>query len=435
MSISDAFRSFVANLKIDNAETIGLRYGELTAALNKTFRNSESKTANSIQVGSYGRWTAIKGVSDLDMIYIMPAGKWEDYKNGGQYRLLKDSADAISTRYPRTDVKVDRLVVRVLYKNFHVEVQPAFELKDGSFYYPDSYGDGAWKVTKPRDEMAAMAEFDIQKNKNLRRLCRMARAWKNKHGVAMGGLLIDTLAYNFLKQTIEYDGRSYLYYDLMSRDFFAYLADQPKQDYYAALGSGQRVRVKKDFRKKARRAHELCISAIEAEGADYRNDRWRRVYGRAFPPRPTAYVEEATVKSGAFEARNTEEFIEDRFPVDVRYDIELDCEVTQNGFRPSFLRSLLSSRVPLLADKRLRFFVQSTTVPAPFQLYWKVLNRGPIAVKRNIIRGQIFEDAGRHQKSETTDFKGDHVVECYAVKDGVVVATDRVKVPISTTRE
>lgn len=73
MSISEDFKTFLDNIKIDNAETISSRYGEVTAALNKVFRDTESKTANSLQVGSYGRWTAIKGISDLDMIYVMPA--------------------------------------------------------------------------------------------------------------------------------------------------------------------------------------------------------------------------------------------------------------------------------------------------------------------------------------------------------------------------
>lgn len=435
MSIADAFKIFVQNLAIDNAEVISLRYGELTSALNKKFRDTESKTANSLQVGSYGRWTAIKGISDLDMIYIMPSRLWNEYKDVGQYKLLKHAADAISARYPATTVKVDRLVVQVKYTSFQVEVQPAFEQADGSFYYPDTYDGGSWKVTKPRDEISAIQKLDIEKNENLRRMARMARAWKNKHGVPMGGLLIDTLAYNFMKQTEEYDNKSLLYYDWMSRDFFKYLANRPKHDFYAALGSGQRVRVKTDFRQKAKKAYELCLSAIEADEKDYRNDRWRRVYGRSFPPRPDKRVAEASVKSDIYEARNTEEFVEDRFPVDVRYDIELDCEVTQNGFRPSFLSAFLSSRLPLLASKDLRFFVKSSDVPPPFVLYWKVLNRGAIAVKRDMIRGQVVRDGGHEERLEHTDFKGDHVVECYAVKDGVVVATDRIHVPIAGSKE
>lgn len=437
-SIADTFKDFLGNLALDNEETISLRYGEVACALNKKFRDTESRTANSLQVGSYGRKTAIKGISDLDMLYIMPAGSWDGYKNGGQSLLLRDTADAISTRYPATTVKVDRLVVQVLYTNFQIEVQPVFEEEDGSFTYPDTYNGGRWKVTKPREELAAMADTDAAKNRNLRRLCRMARAWKNKHGVGMGGLLIDTLAHRFLTSTTEYDEKSYLYYDWMVRDFFEYLAElDPDQTEYGALGSGQRVKVKKRFQAKAKKAHRLVKQAIEAEDQAYRNDRWRKVFGRPFPPRSAEVKKAAFVAEGGFQARNTEEFIEDRYPVDVRYSIRIDCEVTQTGFRTFLLRKMLVDRLPLYTRKSLRFFVTAHSIPpnSRFELFWKVLNRGPEAHRRNQIRGEITLDRGQLEKSENTLFRGDHVVECYAVYRGVVVAKDRIHVPIEPDEE
>src|SRR5262245_39491635 len=132
MSIADIFSQFLTNLVITNTETISLRYGELTAALNKEFRDTESKTANTLQVGSFGRKTGIDGISDSDMLYIMPKSKWETYKDNKQLRLLQDVKSAILKRYPSTDVRVDRLVVTVTYTDFHVEVQPVFEQDDGS---------------------------------------------------------------------------------------------------------------------------------------------------------------------------------------------------------------------------------------------------------------------------------------------------------------
>lgn len=84
----------------------------------------------------------------------------------------------------------------------------------------------------------------------------MARAWKNKQGVQIGGLLIDTLVYNFLKQTSNFDDKSFGSYDEMSRDFFDYLRKQPKdQKEYSALGSNQRVKVKRSFTHKAKKAY------------------------------------------------------------------------------------------------------------------------------------------------------------------------------------
>lgn len=110
MTVTEMFKSFLDNLKVDNSANIKERYGEITASLNKKFRNSESKTERTLQVGSYGRYTGIKGISDLDMLYIMPANMWDDYKNNPS-KILADVRNAILARYPKTTVKVDRLVV------------------------------------------------------------------------------------------------------------------------------------------------------------------------------------------------------------------------------------------------------------------------------------------------------------------------------------
>lgn len=427
MSIAEKFKQFLSNLKVDNDEQIQLRYGEITSALNQEFRDSESKTSNNLQVGSYGRWTAIKGISDLDMLYIVPASQWDRYKDGGQTALLERTKAAIKSRYSRTEMYVDRLVVRVLYKNFHVEVQPVFELDDKSFKYPDTYNGGSWKITKPREEISAMTEFVSEKNKNLRRLCKMTRAWKNKHGVGIGGLLIDTLAHNFLRDTKDYDSRSYLYYDWMSRDFFKYLSDLPRQDYFAALGSRQRVRVKSYFQKPAKRAYELALEAIEAAGKDDETAKWQKIYGKEFSD--TVTKSQASISLEQYQDFDShEQFIEDLWPVDIRYSLQIDCEVSQNGFRDYLLREFLRRRLPLNRDKKLRFYIESCDVPDNYTILWKVLNRGGEARRRKCIRGTI--DKGGTEIVETTNFHGDHIVECYIEKEGVIVAKSRIHVPI-----
>lgn len=434
MSISQMFEEFIDNLAISNKQTISDRYAELTKTLNKKFRDSDSETANTLQVGSFGRKTGIDGISDLDMLYIMPKSSWDTYNNAqnGQYKLLSDTKEAILTRYSRTAVSVDRLVVTVTFSNFYIEVQPVFEQEDGSFKYPDTKNGGSWKITKPREEIDEISSADKDKNQNLRRLCKMARAWKNKHGVAMGGLLIDTLAYNFLKSTNYYDDKSYLYYDLLSRDFFKYLSELPDQDYYLALGSNQRVAVKKKFQKKAKKAYDLCLKAIDAENQSYVNDKWKKIYGRPFPARKIEMAMESLSRSYPQSWNNTEEFIEDKFPIDIREYLKIDCEVKQNGFRKFFLREILKRRIPLKSRKDLLFEIKEISVHQPYEIYWKVLNRGEEAKQRDCIRGQIVPDRGYKCKKEQTDFYGDHIVECYCVKNGVVVAKDRIHVPIVT---
>lgn len=431
MNTSETFKDFLSNIKISDAkaDTISYRYGRITKALNEKFRNTESKTANTLQVGSYGRYTGIKGISDLDMLYIIPASKWEDYnKSGGQSKLLQDTKDAISKTYSSSDIKVDRCVVTVNFADSHIDVQPVFEVEDQDYKYPDTYGDGCWKITKPRKEMDAMVEFSDNKNRNLRRLCKMGRSWKNKHGVCMGGLLIDTLAYNFLKSTTYYNEKSFAYYDEMCRDFFKFLYDQPKdQTEYGALGSKQRVKVKKSFRRKAKKAYELAEEAIDAASDKTKHNKWRDVFGNDFPKYVNEEKEAVSLNSSY---RNTEEFIESKYPIDIRYDLKVDCEVKQNGYRDGLLREFLLKKIRLMPNKSLRFYIEKIDVPAPYVIKWKVTNRGEQAIKRDCIRGQII-DLNSNEKTETTSFKGSHFVECYIIKDNIVVARDLIDVPIS----
>lgn len=424
MSIAKDFEKFIENLAISNKDTISSRYGEITKTLNKNFRNTDSETDNCLQVGSFGRKTAINGISDLDMLYIMPKSLWGKYNDAqnGQYKLLSDVKEAILTRYPRTQVSVGGLVVCVTFSNYYIEVQPVFEQDDGSFKYPDTSNGGSWKITKPRDEIKEISKADSEKNKNLRRLCKMVRAWKNKHGVAMGGLLIDTLAYNFLNSTTDYDNKSYLYYDCMSRDFFKFLSELPEQTEYAALGSRQRVKVKKKFQKKAKKAYDLCVEAINANNS---NEKWKKVYGRPFPAQEKLSNESHTLKN----YRDTEEFIEDKFPVDIRENLRIDCEICQHGWRKHLLRDILRLRRPLKLRKELNFYIKEISVSGSYDIYWKVLNRGTEAERRDCIRGQIV--TGGDRKRESSDFYGNHIVECYCVKNGVVIARDRIDVPIS----
>lgn len=425
MKTSEIFDALLTNLKIGNtAATVASRRDEITKALNKDFRTKDGCTDHSLMIGSYGRHTAIKGVSDLDMIFVLPSGIRDNYDGDtGPRRILERVRDDLKARYPNTDIRVDECVVRVQFKSnaFKFEVQPAFENSDGSFDYPDKASE-SWKVTKPRAEISATKECNDRTSKNMRHLARMARAWKNTNGVNMGGLLIDTLVHRFFAHTTEYDSAGTESFDLMARDFFEFLKDQPDKDYYLALGSNQRVKVKARFQPKAKKAYNRCLEAIANEGKASANRKWREVFGTGLPLK---------VSESARSFDDTEEFVELKYPVDVQYTLAIDGTVTQNGWRPASLREVLQDKRLLLPNKELDFAITECNVPAPYEVLWKVLNQGDEAERRNKIRGQIVpsnRSTGRHER---TEFRGDHLVECYVVKEGVVVARDRIDVPIS----
>ena len=114
----------------------------------------------------------------------------------------------------------------------------------------------------------------------------MVRAWKEQWNVPMGGLLIDTLAYNFLKDWKHRD-KSFMCYDRLTRDFFDYLSKvDDQQSYWYAVGSNQLIFPRGNFSYKALRTYNLAVDALALEAKGYEwsaNRKWREIYGTNFP--------------------------------------------------------------------------------------------------------------------------------------------------------
>ena len=114
------------------------------------------------------------------------------------------------------------------------------------------------------------------------------RSWKRTWRVPIGGLLIDTLAYQFISDW-KYRNMSYSCYDLMCRDFFYYMADQdPDKEYWKAPGSGQRVYSRGNFQYTAKRCYNIALQAIDHETANPKQEwsakqKWREIFGTSFP--------------------------------------------------------------------------------------------------------------------------------------------------------
>lgn len=292
MSEAQYFKQFCDNLIIstEKRSIITVRYRTITNRLNIDFWGEPSEVTFSRYVGSYGRNTSIKNESDIDMIFVLPAHLKETYSKytyNGQSSLLQSVRDSIKKTYSATSIGADGQVVSILFSDgINFEVVPAFQNADNSYTYPNSNNGGSWEKTNPHPEINKVNEEDPKLNYNLKALCKMVRAWKSFCSVPIGGLLIDTLAYNFLKDW-EYNKQSHLYYDLMSRDFFEYLKNQNEnQNYWYALGSNQLLYRKGRFEYKAKLAYNLAVEAIklQRDGKDWSaKQKWREIYGYEFP--------------------------------------------------------------------------------------------------------------------------------------------------------
>lgn len=290
MSISDKFSTFCDNLRMEKevVDNIKYRYERITQRLNTEYWDNDSKIYHSLYVGSYGRGTDIH-ISDIDMLFQLPYAVYErfnKYTGNKQSALLQEVKTAIEKTY-KSYMRADGQVIKIDFTDgICFELVPCFINKDESYTYPDSNSGGSWKTTNPKPEIAEMTSANIKWNKNLKRLCRMARAWKDKWDVPMGGLLIDTLAYNFMKDW-EHKDKSFMYYDWMTRDFFDYLKNRDEnQNYWLSPGANQYVWRKGKFEYKAKQAYNLAIEALDYESKSQEwsaNQKWREIYGTKFP--------------------------------------------------------------------------------------------------------------------------------------------------------
>lgn len=361
----------------------------------------------SVIVGSVGRGTAITKTSDYDVIFKLPEStftKFDKYESNGQSQLLQEIRKIIKELHPKTEIKGDGQVVSIEYKNGTIELVPAFEDKDGNFKYPDSNSGGSWKITKPIPEIEEAENQSDNSSKAFNYLCYLMRQWKNYVGFSFKGLLIDTFVAEYLTNE-EYIEKTNL--ELLEGLFEQLSKEDKEKSFWYALGSKQKIYNNDNgkFVTKAKKALRKFDGATEESIL-------KELFGYK-------YSEQKAIN---------EEFIETKFIVDIRFNLKIDCDVQQNGFRNMKLTDYIKSKFRLGRGKTLSFYVESSDIPTHVKVnyYWKVRNVGKEAVGKE--RGQIF--LGSRTQTESTSFNGNHFVECYAVHEGIVIARDRIKVPI-----
>lgn len=293
MGVAENFRAFRANYLIpaDTVGSISRRYKRITKQLNNDFWNTDSETAHSLYVGSYGRDTAANGVSDLDVAFTLPSStyrKYNAYTSNGQSALLQEVRKSIERTYANSYIGGDGQVVALNFTDgIKFEILPVFINTSDTFTFADSNSGGSWKTCDPRAEMRAFSVRDsVAANGNLKAIARMARIWRDKHSVPMSGMLIDTLAYQFIVDWPHRD-KSYLYHDYLVRDFLLYLANiDTSQQYWRAPGSGSSVWKTGNFQTKAKASYQLALSAIDHD-ANQRpstaRNKWREIFGSTYP--------------------------------------------------------------------------------------------------------------------------------------------------------
>lgn len=439
MDIAKTFENFCAEIHLDSTDDFDASIYEITIKLNKKYYNSSSEAEHLYIVGSIGRTTAVDGVSDVDIIFALPSevySRFDKYKENGQSALLQEIRTELLDRYPNTTIRGDGQVVSIQFTGYTIELVPGFRQSDDRFKYPDSHDGGSWKLTDPIPEQKASKSKAKESADNFIRMCNILRAWKNNIGFKFGGLLTDTLVFNFFEKYPRYISVNFSEYVNFLKDVFLFLSrEDPEKKYWFALGSNQQV-YNTGNGSFVHKANKAWSKINNADTDDKLEDVLVDLLGHQFSKSLQQTVD-ACACSESYSIRGTcskapnEAFIEDMFPIDITEELNIDCKVTQNGFRPFMLSSVIGRQLNrwLSKDKSLAFSIESTSVKKPYDIYWKVRNRGAEAIKRKMERGAIFK--GGATQVEHTSFNGEHYVECYIVKNGICVARSRITVPIN----
>lgn len=166
--------------------------------------------------------------------------------------------------------------------------------------------------------------------------------------------------------------------------------------------------------------------ALDAWAQFFNHSYWSELY--------SSTIKESYSMNKAYDFDDTEEFIENLYPIYEQYDVTIDCKVSGNGFSVMPILDYLDKFAPIFKrfiphNFSVKCKIGYTNCPSYDKVLWKVLNVGSEAERRNDIRGQIQDNRG-NEITENSKFIGEHYIECYLIKNGVCVGIGHVDVPI-----
>jgi len=342
--------------------------------------------------------------------------------------------------------------VRVSYAgDCHIDVVPCFEY-EGSLYICNRSGEGSFERTNPVGYSQWLEEHDGTAAGNLIRSIRMMK-WLRDYkttftcrSIILNVLLSETVTEHRLISDPQYYKDVPTSFVHILEDLATYL--QPYSAVVPTIADPSCPEVTFNHRWSddaqffnlrecimtyaawAREAYDAPTKKASLAG-------WQKLFGEQFDDAQSAAKAVLATDESALEvAKSTrapaEQFIDDLFPrADTSYRVRIAGRTRlKAGFRSYDLHSH-GNRIE--RSREIDFRIVECNVPEPFDVLWKIRNRGDDAINANALRGEIrrgSRDNGRGHH-EQTQYRGEHYVECYIIKDGKCVASHRQPVIIA----
>lgn len=424
--MNEYFELFEKGIRLNTAQKddVAKKFKGVGNSLYREFYGEGEDKTKRFKIGSHGKKTELRDENgDLDMIFKITQETLERYKAheyNGPSELLRRAKEGLQKTYSNssTEHKSWGKVVLVKFAGYDVEVMPCYEEDDGTFTIPNSEDNGSWDLFDPRSEINNVKRSNDETGCT-RRFIRMSKHWNNRTGKTIKSYMIENLCVAFMDDVFSSQDWSELF-----EGFFKWIPFQVD----SVLSD--------DALSRVATASSRVIKARDYEindDIDKSCEQWRLVFGNEFP----IYDEDLDVVTSLEKQfpSEVEEWIEERYPVRIDSDIQLEIEshVKPHGWRSfvtmsSFLAMPGNSK--LLKSSNVEFSAKSK-FGNTINYRWKIRNLSEEAQKDGKLRGTI-EPPGRDQSKykDSTAYQGIHYIECYAIKDGVCIAKKRLLVPI-----
>ncbi|MDP3725854.1 MAG: hypothetical protein Q8R36_01510 [bacterium] len=432
--IEKQLEKYYENIKLTSTqrEDVRIKHNGVCEKLHDYYyRDTTYSGSTKLLIGSYGKHTSIRPARDIDVIFIMPPEKFEQYDDNmsnKQSQLLQDVKKILEDKYPNTSISAFGKIVKLEFAdtNHDVELVPGWENNDGTFTIPDSENGGSWITQDYRKEISDIADSDVATGKT-KFLIRSVKKWSENCTARLRTYQIERMVLSFFSRSnLKNSSTAQLFVNF----FHYFLNNTIDQSLCSYINTAL---------SRAQKALDFETNSKLEEAAD----EWKKIFGDDFPKTIKIATEGVAIVSDDYAKliklhqqypSSVEEYLTKKygipFDIDPTHNISLDADITkQNGFRDSTLLAFLRNKLPVQKKKKLLFRV-SHDVPSPYEIKWKIRNFGEEAKDADGLRGQIHEDLGHETREESTLYYGEHYVECYIIKNNKCVAMCRILVPI-----
>jgi hypothetical protein len=289
------FRKFLEDLEltVDERADAESKADRIARCLWDKYYPGDFNPACCVKVGSYGKQTAIRPPSDLDMLFVLPPDEYyraERLMGTKQSQLLQRVKTALEETFSRTDLRADGQVILARFQTYAVEVIPAFIRTDGTYITAHTADNGSWRASNPVAEYQDIKRADSVSLGKATDLTKMLKAWKRECSVDIKSISLEVLAREFVAQW-KHRLESLFYYDWLVRDFFEFMLQYKDQGWTRVSGTQEIIWLGTAWVSKCETAYKRAYNASEHEHVDHpmsATEEWQKIFGKQFvgTPRP-----------------------------------------------------------------------------------------------------------------------------------------------------